>query len=72
MDDNNIKNIVKNGYSTIAKNNSSCCGSVPCCRDNESPQKISNLVGYTKMTLKVFQKTPILVSAVAIQLLLPH
>lgn len=51
MDDNNIKNIVKEGYSTIARSNSSCCGT-SCCGDNESSQKISKLVGYTEEDLK--------------------
>lgn len=51
MDDNDIRDIVKKEYSTIARNNTSCCGA-SCCGDNESPQKISKLVGYTEVDLK--------------------
>ncbi|ADI73655.1 Methyltransferase type 11 [Methanohalobium evestigatum Z-7303] len=52
MKNKDIKNVVKKEYSTIAKNNNSCCGSVSCCGSRESPEEISKLVGYTEEDLK--------------------
>lgn len=47
-----VKDIVKKGYTTIARNNISCCGPVSCCSGSESPQKISKQVGYSEEDIK--------------------
>ena len=47
-----VKDIVKKGYTTIARNNNSCCGPASCCGGDESPQKISKQVGYSEEDIK--------------------
>jgi SAM-dependent methyltransferase len=48
-----IKKVVREGYARIAKQDSSCCGSVAlCCGSIDSAQDISKKIGYTEEELK--------------------
>jgi len=47
-----IKKVVREGYAKIAKQDSSCCGSVPsCCGSTDLAQDISKNIGYTEKEL---------------------
>lgn len=49
MEDKKIRKIVREGYAQIAKQDSSCCSHVKsCCSSTDSPQEISQQIGYTE------------------------
>lgn len=49
-----IKKIVKKGYSKIARKNASCCTPLEsCCSDGAASQNISRKIGYTDKDLEV-------------------
>jgi SAM-dependent methyltransferase len=47
-----IKSIVKQGYSKVAKQGISCCSSSGCCGGTDSPSAISKSVGYSDKEMK--------------------
>ena len=48
-----VKKMVRQGYATIAKKDSSCCTPVTCCCGSTNPaEKISKEIGYTDQELK--------------------
>jgi len=53
MREEKIKKVVREGYTKVAKQNSSCCVPVnPCCKSTDLAQDISKKTGYTKEELK--------------------
>ncbi len=53
MEKKDIKKAVREGYAKIAKQGSSCCGSVSsCCSNADLAQDISQSIGYTEKELK--------------------
>jgi arsenite methyltransferase len=49
MDQQTIKNKVREGYARVATHGGSCCGpAASCCGTGESVQRISELVGYSR------------------------
>ncbi len=53
MKEENIKKVVREGYARVAKQDSSCCGSVnSCCGSTDLAQDISKKIGYTEEELK--------------------
>jgi len=53
MEDRKIKEVVREGYARIAKQNSSCCAPLTsCCGSTDSVQGISKSIGYTEEDLK--------------------
>lgn len=52
MKEKDIKKVVREGYARIAKQGSSCCGSVQsCCGDTKTAQTKSQKMGYTNQEL---------------------
>jgi ubiquinone/menaquinone biosynthesis C-methylase UbiE len=47
-----IKNIVKDGYAKIAKQNASCCSVGSCCGNPNLAQAISKSIGYSEEEMK--------------------
>lgn len=47
MNEEEIKNVVRDGYARIAKLESPCCGSVGICAVNQLQESISRKIGYT-------------------------
>ncbi len=43
----NIKQIIKNSYGRIARQNGSCCGGGGCCGSSSNYDDVSNIIGYT-------------------------
>jgi arsenite methyltransferase len=53
MEDKQIKKKVREGYAKIAKQETSCCGSIDvCCGTATTPEKISKTIGYTDEQLQ--------------------
>jgi ubiquinone/menaquinone biosynthesis C-methylase UbiE len=53
MDEKKIKKKVREGYAKIAKQETSCCGSIDvCCGTANSPVEISKTIGYTDEQLQ--------------------
>ena len=53
MKDSEIRKAVRDGYSRIAKQSNSCCGSnSPCCDTTTMTENISTQIGYTEEDLK--------------------
>jgi len=53
MEEKHIKKKVREGYAKIAKQETSCCGSVDvCCGTANSPEEISKTIGYTNDQLQ--------------------
>ena len=53
MDNKKIKEAVRKGYATYAKNESTCCGPIEvCCGDSKDPKEISKTIGYSKEQMK--------------------
>jgi arsenite methyltransferase len=53
MEEKKIKKKVREGYAKIAKQESTCCGSIEvCCGKANSPEEISKTIGYTDEQLR--------------------
>ena len=53
MDNKKIKEAVRKGYATYAKNESTCCGPIEvCCGNSKDPKEISKTIGYSKEQMK--------------------
>jgi arsenite methyltransferase len=53
MEEKKIKKKVREGYAKIAKQETSCCGSIEvCCGSASSPEEISKTIGYTDEQLQ--------------------
>jgi arsenite methyltransferase len=53
MEEKHIKKKVREGYAKIAKQETSCCGSIDvCCGSATSPEAISKTIGYTDEQLR--------------------
>ena len=53
MEEKKIKKKVREGYAKIAKQETSCCGSIEvCCGKANSPEEISKTIGYTEEQLQ--------------------
>jgi SAM-dependent methyltransferase len=54
MEDNQIKQVVREGYAKIAQQDNSCCSSTsPCCGNTNLAQDISRQLGYSDEELEV-------------------
>jgi ubiquinone/menaquinone biosynthesis C-methylase UbiE len=53
LKDKEIKSFVKDAYSKIAQQNTSCCNSSVCCNSSEEVKRISQNIGYSDEDLKV-------------------
>jgi arsenite methyltransferase len=53
MEEKKIKKKVREGYAKIAKQETTCCGSIEvCCGKTNSPEEISKTIGYTEEQLQ--------------------
>ena len=54
MEDNEVKKVVREGYSKVAREANSCCSAsrASCCAPTSSAQNISTKIGYTQEELK--------------------
>jgi arsenite methyltransferase len=53
MEEKKIKKKVREGYAKIAKQETSCCGSIEvCCGNGDTPEEISKTIGYTDEQLQ--------------------